>query len=83
MIKIVGIVHKTGEYNGRAYDNYVVHTVRSDDKAVGGVSTETFKFRPATLATICALDQLTMLVNKEVKRISYDRYGNADFIEFV
>lgn len=82
MIKIVGIKHHVGEYQGRAYDNYVIHTIQSDDKAVGGVSTETYKFRPASLAAICSLDQLSMLVNKEVKRISFDKYGNADYIDF-
>lgn len=83
MIKIVGIKHNTGEFNGRQYDNYVIHCIKSDEHAIGQVSTETFKFRPASLATICSLDQLQMLVNKEVKRISYDKYGNADYIEFV
>lgn len=82
MMKIVGIVHKTGEYNGRAYDNFVVHVVKSDEHAIGGYSTETFKFRPASLSTICNLDRLSMIINREVKRISYDRYGNADYIEF-
>lgn len=29
---VVGIVHKSGTFNGQAYDNYVLHCVRPADE---------------------------------------------------
>ena len=82
MVKIVGIKERSGEYQGRQYRYYQLHCISSDDKAIGGVVTEVYKFKPAQLSAVCSLDNLNMLVGKEVKKISYDRYGNADDIQF-
>ena len=81
-MKIVGIENKKGDYQGRAWENWVIHGLEQDQNVVGKVKTMTVKFKPQNLALICPIDQLDKLVGKEVSDVFYDKYGNAIDIKF-
>lgn len=82
IMKIVGIENKKGEYQGRAYNNYIIHGLESDPNVVGKVKCVNVKFKPDSLSLICDLQQLDKLIGKEVDRVFYDRYGNATELRF-
>lgn len=81
-MKIVGIENKKGEYQGRAYNNYIIYGLENDDNVVGRCKCVNVKFKPQNLSLICGLDQLEMLINKEVTDVFYDKYGNAIDMKF-
>lgn len=82
-MKIVGIENKSGEYQGREYNNYVVHALDKDSKVIGGMKCVNIKFKASNLADICDLNKLDSLVGKEIEAVYYDRYGNASAVIFV
>jgi hypothetical protein len=43
-MKVIGIIRKSGEYNGHAYDNYTLHCTTEDENAIGEI-TETVKVK--------------------------------------
>lgn len=76
-MKIVGIENKTGDFQGRTYNNYVLHCLEDDPKVVGGLKCSTVKFKAQALSNIVNLDEVNKLVGKEVLDVYYDKYGNA------
>lgn len=73
--EVVGIVRKSGEYNGRLYDNYQIHTLCDADESKGeiGRMTEVVKIKV----------QLCPVVPKvgDLIRVYYSRTGQVEAIE--
>ncbi len=76
MLKVVGIVHSVGDYNGFAYDNYNLHCIRpADEKKENelGEITEVVKVKSALFK------ELSVDVGSDIK-VFYDRFGRIDSI---
>ncbi|MBE6601229.1 MAG: hypothetical protein E7637_01825 [Ruminococcaceae bacterium] len=76
MYTIVGIERKKGVYDGREYDNTILHTTfEKDGKAtVEGLCTQSFKVK----TNICPAVVLGDCVD-----FMYDRYGNVVHVSVV
>lgn len=78
MVRVFGWERKSGEYEGRVYDNYVLHCV-TDEKSRGWVSgdlTFTVKikaedFKMVFDSAICPGDEIF---------IQYNRYGRVELV---
>lgn len=78
MVRVSGWERKSGEYEGRAYDNYVLHCV-TDEKSRGWVAgdlTFTVKVKAEDFAlvfdsSICPGDAIF---------IQYNRYGRVELV---
>ena len=72
MYTVIGIERKRGTYEGRAYDNTIVHATyekASDENVtVNGQCVVTFKSKTEVAQSICLGDLVSPL---------YDRYGNV------
>ena len=70
--KVVGLERKTGEYNGRAYDNTNVYCTY-EGEAINGVGVASYKIKTALF------NQQPCKVGDSVE-ILYDRFRNASRI---
>lgn len=84
-MKVVGIIQKKGEYQGREYNNLMIHCIVSDRRAVGEL-TEVLKVRMSAVDEIFGKRMTDAdfddLVGKEI-RASYNRYGNVELIDIL
>lgn len=84
-MKVIGIIQKKGEYQGREYNNLMIHCIVSDRRAVGEL-TEVLKVRMAAVDEVFGKRMsdadLDELVGKEI-RVAYNRYGNVDYIDIL
>ena len=67
--KIVGIERKSGEYNGRAYDNTILHCTYSKDGLEDGFACASVKVKTERL-------EEPIVVGDKVS-FYYDQYGNV------
>lgn len=81
-MKIVGIEPKKGEYQGREYNNFLIHCVVSDDKVIGKLKTDTIKFKYSNLTALCPAANLDSWIGREISNVYYDKYGNAINVGF-
>lgn len=65
---VIGIAHRSGDYNGQKYDNYNVYAVRNalSDKGEFGQIAEVFK--------VPASNYKEMSVGDTFDNVYYDRY---------
>lgn len=81
--EIVGIQQKRGEYQGRTYDNTIVHTLGSHvgviGKQAGTVKMKTAVFQGILRDCKCAPDGLI----GKIADITFDRYGNLEYFELL
>lgn len=79
MVKVIGIVHSFGEYNGRQYDNYNLHCVRDslpNCSNESGLVTEVIKIKAADFSNYhISLDDNI--------NVYYDRNGRVVDIQVV
>lgn len=78
MTRLVGIERKQGEYEGRPYDNHVLHCV-TDEKTkawVAGDMTFTVKIKSADFPLIFDKD----IECGDAIIISYNRFGNVEAV---
>ena len=81
--EIVGIQQKRGEYEGRAYDNTLLHTVSANVNIIGK-QVSTIKMKTTVFQNIlkdcnCAPDGL---IGKTAD-MTFDRYGNLEYFEML
>lgn len=81
-MKLVGIERKTGDYQGRPYDNRFIHFLEEDNSVIGGMKTSLVKFKTKELRDLYPDEDLPKLIGKEVKQVIYDKYGNASGFVF-
>ena len=77
-MKIVGVRHQVGEFNGNNYDNYRLYIVdesKNDDKSFG-ICPSYAKVKASVLHEVCAPDKISKLVNRDVN-LFYDAYKNV------
>lgn len=92
MLKLIGVVRKSGTFEGKPYDNVYLHCV--DDNPfvsgsttlIGGQLCETLKVSVAnvrhTFGGLISSDaDFAAMIGQEVV-VSYNRYGNPDTISF-
>lgn len=81
-MKVIGMVQKHGEYQGREYDNIYLHCVVSDDNALGEL-TEVVKIKTAEVRDIFGKAMYAAdwenLLGRSI-RVYYGRYGRVDEI---
>lgn len=81
--EILGVVRKTGEYNGRDYDNVQLHCVVNDPE-VKGKAVSVYKVRSPLFFEF--LDEYSLTVEAVIgKRVSVscDRFGRVDELNLV
>ncbi len=81
--EIVGIQQKRGEYEGRPYDNTLLHTLSTNVNIIGK-QVSTIKMKTAVFQSIlkdcgCASDGL---IGKTAD-IAFDRFGNLEYFELL
>ena len=81
-MKIVGIEQKTGDYQGRQYNNFVIHCLEADNKVIGGYKCNTVKIKYANMVALCPVDQLNTWIGRTIVNVFYDKYGNAVNVQF-
>lgn len=82
MEKIIGCIHKQGEYQGRTYDNYVFCTDYVTDKkrnSIGTVCDNHRKIRARDLSAFCPDPK--DLIGKKVEFKGEDQNHYFDFIK--
>ena len=82
MEKVVGVVHKKGEYQGREYDNYVFCTDYVTDKkriSAGTVCDNMRKIRSRDLQSFCS--DAKSLIGKQVQFLGEDQNHYFNFIK--
>lgn len=81
--EIVGIQQKRGEYQGRTYDNTIIHTLGSHvgviGKQAGTVKMKTAVFQGILSNCKCTPDGLI----GKIADITFDRYGNLEYFELL
>jgi len=84
---VIGIVRKSGEYEGQPYDNFVFHCVYPADlkNSVGNL-TEAVKVKYSKI-TECFGKHLTdndvySLVGEDLV-FGYDKYGHVNLVRFI
>ena len=87
-MKIVGVEHRTGNFKGFDYDNYIIHIV--DDAPFGsciaGARTDTYKVKAKAVrdvfgGEIVQEDDFAKIIGRTAN-ILCDKYGNPFRIEF-
>lgn len=89
-MKIVGIEHRTGNYKGFDYDNYIIHTVNETPfggSCIAGGLTDTYKVKARAVADVFGgrvktESDFKSIVNCSVD-ILCDKFGNPVKIVFV
>lgn len=81
--EIVGIQQKRGDYEGRAYDNTLVHVLSTNANIIGK-EVSTIKMKTAVFQNIlkdcnCAPNNLL----GKTADITFDRYGNLEYFELL
>lgn len=81
--EIVGIQQKRGEYEGRPYDNTLLHVLSTNVNIIGK-KVDTIKVKTAVFQGLlkdcgCASDGL---IGKSAD-ISFDRYGNLEYFDML
>lgn len=66
MSKIYGIERRTGEYNGKHYDNYYIYTNIDTDCLVCGTAIIATKIKSAVLHQYVKEDQVKNLIGHEI-----------------
>ena len=75
MLKVIGIVHASGEYNGQKYDNYNLHCTRSPETDnEDGTITEIVKVRASLF------DECNIKIDDTID-VAYDKYGRIKEID--
>lgn len=88
-MKIVGVEHRTGNYKGFDYDNYIIHTV---DEApfgacIAGGLTDTYKVKAKAVREVFGgeIEQekdFAKIIGRTAK-ILCDKYGNPLQVELI
>lgn len=70
MLKVIGIKHSTGEFNGLKFDNFNLHCVRlaSDEKDEQGEITEVVKVKSSLFM------EANINIGDDIE-VYYDRFG--------
>lgn len=81
--EIIGIQQKRGEYEGRAYDNTIVHVLSTNANVIGKEAS-TIKMKTAVFQDIlkdcnCAPNNLL----GKTADISFNRYGTLEYFELL
>lgn len=81
-MKVVGIRHVQGVYEGNNYDNFILYVTQpsEDDKNVYGTCPVTHKIRSKVFYQFVAPENIKKLLNREVE-IYYDAYKNVVKLE--
>lgn len=80
-MKVVGVRHVTGVYEGNNYDNFMLFVTGSgDDKNEYGICPVVHKVRSKVFYQFVAPEKIKNLLNKDVE-IYYDAYKNVVKIE--
>lgn len=81
-MKIVGVEHRSGNYNGHDYDNYIIHTLDEAPfgSCIAGGLTDLYKIkakcvREAFGGEIEQESDFSKIIGRDVK-ILCDKYGN-------
>lgn len=83
MVKITGIKHSTGEFEGRKYDNYyfygeIVSDRPSSDQKIGSCPDRTYKVKSSVVEK-CYSGKVTALLNKNIQFYKDDFNNIASF----
>ena len=78
MVKVIGIVHSFGEYNGRQYDNYNLHCVRDsrpDRSNESGLITEVIKIKASDFSNypISIDDKINVYYDRNGRVVDIDK----------
>lgn len=88
-MKIVGIEHRTGNYNGVDYDNYIIHTLDEEPfgACIAGGLTDKYKLKAKAVREVFGgeIEQesdFSKIIGRSA-RILCDKYGNPLMIELI
>lgn len=86
-MRVVGVDHKQGMYEGKVYDNYQLHCLTQDPASlIKGEACEIIKIKAPRLAELFGMvmteQDLVSLVGAEIS-VYYDRYRNPTKIDIV
>lgn len=86
-MRVVGIEHKQGVYEGRPYDKYNIHCLENESgDLLAGETCHTIKLKAVKLSEafgfLVTESDLVSLLGSEINPL-YDRYKNPIRIEFV
>lgn len=77
--KVIGIRHSEGEYNGYAYDNYVIAVDKGEGKDVYGLNVDVHKVKAYIVKNAlkaAGLASVGDLLNRDI-RVDYNRYAKV------
>lgn len=84
-LTVIGVQQKKGNYQGVAYDNYILHCTREDENAFGVVS-EQIKIKSFSVPDVFGVSMSNSdwneLIGKNI-RVFYNKYGNADEVRIM
>lgn len=89
MLKVIGVARKYGTYEGREYDNFMMHCVNDSPSVamIGGSACEIVKIKAQNLRGVfgglVTSDKDWRDLIGAIVRVHYDRYGNPEEIEIV
>lgn len=88
-LKVIGVLRKYGTYEGKEYDNFMMHCVNDAPSVamIGGSACEIVKIKAQNLRSvfggvISSDADWRDLIGSKV-RVHYDRYGNPEEIEIL
>lgn len=83
-MRIVGVQHMVGEYEGKPFDNYRIYTVDQDrqNQETYGVCPMYTKVKASVLHQVVAPDKINKLIDKNVM-FYFDAYKNVVKVEFI
>lgn len=83
-MKVVGVRHETGNFNGIAYDNYYLFGVgaqnNNETSQYYGVCPQCVKVKASILHQVCAPDKVAKLIDREVEFL-YDSYKKVALVQ--
>ena len=77
MVKVIGFKRQTGDYNGVAYDNIIIHCISNELQNVTGWAPVDFKFKFAKSMDMIGMNfsDLDSIIQKEIVP-QYILYGS-------
>lgn len=87
MLTVIGVQQKQGEYQGKPYNNYILHCTKEDESGNSfGVISEQVKVKASKVVEIFGHTMTPSdwdeLVGKEI-RVFYNKYGTADEVRII
>lgn len=81
-MKIVGVKHMTGEFDGKSFDNYYLYGTddNTNDKIqIYGICPNCIKVKASILHQVVAADKIEKLIGRSVE-CYYDSYKNVALV---